>query len=94
MVADDASLFTHVVTLIIVKGIQVGLGDLHADQDFVVGVVLPLHVLHFKKVVEHTSQSLHFVDGLELSHVFVLLTLSMVVRAQHFPDIVADDAPS
>lgn len=77
----------NIVTLIVIERVQVGLGNLHADQNFVIGVVLTLHIFHLKEVVEDSSQGLHLVDRLQFGHVFVLLALFMVVRAQHCSNI-------
>ena len=50
----------------VVERIETGLGHLHADEDFVIGGILTLHILHFKKVVEDSSEGLHLIDCLEL----------------------------
>ena len=41
-----------VFILIVVEGVQAGLWDLHAYQDFVTRVVLTLDVLHLKEAIE------------------------------------------
>ena len=43
-----------VFILIVVEGVQAGLWDLHAYQDFVTRVVLTLDVFHLKEAVENT----------------------------------------
>ena len=60
--------------LIVVEGVQAGLGDLHTYQDFIARIVLTLNILHLKESVEHALQGLDLVDGLEASHILVLLS--------------------
>ena len=62
--------------LIVVEGVQAGLWDLHAYQDFVTRVVLTLDVLHLKEAVEDALQGLDFVDSLEAGHLLVLLSMT------------------
>lgn len=65
-----------VFVLIVVEGVQAGLWDLHAYQDLIARVVLTLDVLHLKEAVEDALQGLDLVDGLEASHLLVLLTMT------------------
>ena len=48
--------------IVVVVGIETCFWDLHADQNFVPRIVLPLDVLHLKEAIKDALQGLNFVD--------------------------------
>ena len=57
------SIFGVVVVLVVlIEGVEILLGGLHADENFVVGVILALNVFHLEKAVEDASKSVNLID--------------------------------
>lgn len=60
---------------ILIEWVEVGLGHLHANQNFVIGVFLALNVLHLEEAVKDAAKGLHLVDLLKFALLAVFLHL-------------------